>query len=354
MRKIVYLTTEEPVSARHVLRAVSPLRVLRESGAAEVRMCTMGGSDDAVRGCVDAVAWADTIVVQRMCSWDLVRKIVNARLDRVAIVYEIDDDLLALPSDHPLHAQAAAGKDGVQRLLRRADAVTVTTPLLAEVMRVHNPRVFVLPNYIDPTLWPPLQPRAADNDAPLTVAYAGTFTHARDLAFLLPLIGRLRAAYPGRLRFSFMGCAPAALAQADDVTFDKGGYEYPVYAQKLRAAPFDIAIAPLEDTPFNRAKSNIKYLEYARCRIPGVYARLAPYASCVRDGENGLLASADPDEWFAKIRMLIDDAALRRRIADAAYADVENDHMIGAHAAAWLAVYDDAVRFVRNGRREVT
>jgi glycosyltransferase involved in cell wall biosynthesis len=350
MRKIAYLTAGEAVTACQMLRLASPLRVLSARGLAEIRTASIGESMQEAQQCLAAATWADLVVVQRMCTWDFVRTVVGRKLDSTAVVYDLDDDLFALPADHVLFSRAATGKDAMLRLAKRADALTVTCPALAERMRVYNPRVRELPNYLDETLWQNDVRRERRDGDLLTVAYAGSFTHQADLRFVMPLIERLRAKYPSRLRFAFFGCAPKDAAPADDLTYDVGGYAYPEYAKRMQHAGYDIAIAPLDDTPFNRVKSNIKYLEYARCRIAGVYARLDPYVTCVREGETGLLASSDPEEWFAKISMLIDDASLRRRIADAAYDDVEKKFLLAPHIEQWLSVYDEASAFVHNGR----
>ena len=49
---------------------------------------------------------------------------------------------------------------------------------------------------------------------------------------------------------------------------------YPMVLKNLNA---DIGLAPLEINDFNRAKSDLKILEYAVCGIPGVYTDIEPY-----------------------------------------------------------------------------
>jgi glycosyltransferase involved in cell wall biosynthesis len=350
MRKVVHLTSGEATSACQVLRLCSPLETLAAKGAISYRRVSVSETNESARACVEAVADADLVVVQRMCTWEFVRTLLARTLDRTAVIYETDDDLFSLPADHVLAERFAQGKDGVLRLMRRADAVTVTTEALALRMRAYAKRVYVLPNLIDERLWPASAQEARPIDAPIVIGYAGTFTHRDDLAFMTVLIARLRAAYSRRVRFVFFGCVPQGITSGDDVTCIEGGLTYDAYAKALPDVGFDIAIAPLEDTPFNRTKSAIKYLEYSRCRIPAVYARLDPYVNLVHEGETGLLAGSDPDEWFIKLRMLIDDRTLRCRIAEAAYADVASSHLLAPHADAWLSVYEDAVRFVRGGR----
>ena len=47
-------------------------------------------------------------------------------------------------------------------------------------------------------------------------------------------------------------------------------------------------LAPLEDTPFNRAKSDLKFLEYSALGLPTVASRVTPYLGI--DAHGGVLA----------------------------------------------------------------
>ena len=56
-----------------------------------------------------------------------------------------------------------------------------------------------------------------------------------------------------------------------------------------RASAWDVAVAPLHDTAFNRCKSDLKFLEYAALGLPGIYSDVVPYKHAVRHEETGLL-----------------------------------------------------------------
>ncbi len=87
-------------------------------------------------------------------------------------------------------------------------------------------------------------------------------------------------------------------------------------------ARFDINLAPLEvGNPFCEAKSELKFFEAALVEVCTVASPTGPMRRAIRDGETGRLADT-PAEWDAALRTLIDDPALRRRMAHAAYLDV--------------------------------
>lgn len=94
---------------------------------------------------------------------------------------------------------------------------------------------------------------------------------------------------------------------------------YPDYLRALSQT--DIAIAPLEQTLFNDCKSNIKFLEAAAVRVAAICSPCAAFLTIMHDGENGLLA-ADAEAWRNGFLSLARDDGYRKRLADAAYADV--------------------------------
>ena len=95
--------------------------------------------------------------------------------------------------------------------------------------------------------------------------------------------------------------------------------DYPTYVKRL--ASCDISIAPLEDSVFNDAKSNIKYIEAAIVRMPSVCSASAAFRTAIKHGETGFLA-ADDAAWEVSLLALVDDATLRVAVGQQAYEHV--------------------------------
>ena len=123
---------------------------------------------------------------------------------------------------------------------------------------------------------------------------------------------------------------------AEDADAD-GVVPYEVYERELRTA--DIALLPLDDTPFHRRKSDLKFLE---CAGNGVVALASPvvYGDTVADGRTGMIFR-NGEEFSEKLARLIEDRALRRRIAAAAYEYVKENRLLSAH-------YEKRVQFYRS------
>lgn len=95
----------------------------------------------------------------------------------------------------------------------------------------------------------------------------------------------------------------------------------------------DINLAPLVDSIFNRAKSEIKWIEAALVKVPTVASKIGAFSDEVVDGETGLLAT--DDEWFDKLESLVLSLELRQKLAESAYRAVlenctlsEKDEMV--------------------------
>lgn len=82
----------------------------------------------------------------------------------------------------------------------------------------------------------------------------------------------------------------------------------------------DINLAPLVDSVFNRAKSEIKWIEAALVKVPTIASHIGSFEDMMIDGQTGLLAK--DSEWKEKLESLILSADLRRELAENAYAFV--------------------------------
>jgi spore maturation protein CgeB len=87
---------------------------------------------------------------------------------------------------------------------------------------------------------------------------------------------------------------------------------------------WDIGLAPLLDIEFNRCKSHIKWMEYSMSKTPVLASRVYPYyekidnKDVIVDGKTGFLFS-DENEFKTKLKKLILDIELRKKIGDNAY-----------------------------------
>src|ERR1700761_6973895 len=84
----------------------------------------------------------------------------------------------------------------------------------------------------------------------------------------------------------------------------------------------EISLMPLEDTPFNRAKSDLKFIEAGAARLAAVASGVM-YSDSIDDGRTGLLFHS-PDELRDRLLRLVAMPELARSLGDAARSYVAN------------------------------
>jgi glycosyltransferase involved in cell wall biosynthesis len=228
------------------------------------------------------------------------------------VVAEVDDD----PRLWPALSRAEFFS------LRSCHAVQTSTAPLADFLRQYNPHVGLFPNQLAglPAPRPPAPAGAV-------TLFFGALNREPDWQPLLPGLNRLLAEHGERLRV----CVVHDRAFFDALQTSAKSFEpfcpYERYADVLRGC--DVALLPLLPTPFNRMKSDLKYLE---CAAHGVVALASPtvYEGSLVDGATGLLFRS-PEEFEERLRALIRDGELRARLAANAYAWVAQHRLLGQH-----------------------
>ncbi|SDI82487.1 Glycosyltransferase involved in cell wall bisynthesis [Frankineae bacterium MT45] len=282
------------------------------------------------------------VVVGQMVSDDARDAIwheMAARSDRnFAMIFEIDDDPWAINADNPARDYYTPERLRMMaRNIALSDAVTVSTPRLAEVVGQYNPNVYVLPNCIDASLIFMQRPPTRN----LTVGWAGGSAHREDFASVSK---ELRQFFRRNTKVEshLMGSRFAGLIGRPRDRFTSWSANPEEFFPKI---DFDIAIAPLAHNDFNRAKSDLKFIEYAALGIPTVATDFGPYADTVQHGVTGFLAKSQRD-WSLYLQALVNDAALRAEIGSNArkWATTRTIH---ANYGRWEAVYREVLANLR-------
>ena len=146
--------------------------------------------------------------------------------------------------------------------------------------------------------------------------FSGSISHNENFELIKPAIKQLLTKY-SNVQLHIVGIL--------DIPQDMKPFENQIVTHdyvdwdKLPAliSEVDINLAPLVDSIFNRAKSEIKWIEAALVKVPTVASNIGAFSDAVVDGETGLLAT--DEEWFDKLEALVLSPELRQKIADAAY-----------------------------------
>jgi GT2 family glycosyltransferase/glycosyltransferase involved in cell wall biosynthesis len=316
----------------------SPLATLRLVGpASEAGARLLHGANPGQIN-PELVEQADVVVIQRDFPRhvdETAQVITRARAGGKPVLFDLDDLLLELPEDNPdrLSHYYSEALFPMFDAICQADAVTTSTPTLASYLLPYNPRVLLLPNYLNDHLWTLSSPHKRDANSAVVVGYMGGPSHLPDLLAVTSALINIARRYGERVLIRFLGAEPPPeLQRLPNVAWVPAKtYHYAVFAADFVRQDYDIAFAPLKDNLFNRCKSHIKFLEYSAAGIPGVYSNLETYNGVVRTGQNGYLADG-LDEWEEYLSRLVEDPDLRYEIAYQAQETVRRDWLLSEHA----------------------
>jgi glycosyltransferase involved in cell wall biosynthesis len=266
-------------------------------------------------------AEADVILIQR----DAVRDVETAERILWAckrrgsrLIYEIDDDLFQIPTEHPEHAMYSRITPAMTSIAAAADTVIASTEILRQKMLRFNANTVTLPNYLDDRLWKLGSGDTQFDAGAVRVLYMGTMSHRDDLEFLGRAVRNMNPAVRDSLSIDVIGVACEA---------ESSGWFHPIRVPDFIAASYPRfvewiqsrnvwhwGVAPLLDTPFNRCKSSLKFLEYAALRLPSLCSDVQPYREAVRHDETGLLVVNDVQEWTHALQTAAMDSQLWGRL----------------------------------------
>lgn len=294
--------------------------------------------DQAHRLLPQIVQQADVLVINGVCSADLLSVIQRRKAACLLTVFEINDDVQEIQPSNPL--SGFFGQSENVRLFRRlalsSDAVQYSVPELQRIYGSLNRHGRVFLNQLAAP--PPL--RAARGGSEVSIGWGGSAGHLDDMAEVAPSLIRFVASQPNvtlRLMCSdkiwqLFDALPASRKQRTPV----GSIEdYYAFVSRL-----DIGIAPNRDRGFNRARSDVKFLEYAAFGAVPVLQRLVPYLDSVEHGENGFLFQ-NRTELLQLLERLVADGSERQRVRERAHAYVTGQRLQSAHAAERLAFYSE-------------
>lgn len=292
--------------------------------------------DQAHRKLPHLLEQADVLVMNGVCSADLLPVLQVRKQARRASVFEINDDVQAIQKSNPLAGFFAQAEN--LRLFRRlalcSDAVQYSVPELQRLYGWLNQRGRVFLNQM--VAPPPLRPLS--DTGQVNVGWGGSAGHLEDLAEVAPALIAFVQAQPSVTLhlmcsdkiWSLFDALPAERKRRTPVGSIDDYYGF--------VSQLDIGLAPNRDAGFNRARSDVKFLECAAFGAVAVVQRLAPYLDSVKHGENGFLFDTSA-ELVSVLERLVADPGERRRVRTEAHVYVMQERLQAEHAAERLAFY---------------
>ena len=221
-------------------------------------------------------------------------------------------------------------QDPAQLTFRGVHAIQTSTPALAEVLRARNPEIAIFPNAIDvlPEVRNFAEPRA------LTMFF-GALNREQDWRDYIPIINDVAEMAGERLKFQVVHDDAFFNALTSPHKAFTPICDYPTYNDILGRC--EISFMPLADNGFNRAKSDLKFIEAAAHRVVSL-ASTVVYGDSIVDGQTGYLFR-DPQEFRSRLMRLLVMPELARTVGDRARTYVAQERMLAYQVKPRLEWY---------------
>lgn len=260
----------------------------------------------------------EIVYMQRLMHDTLANHIRMAQATGQIIVNDLDDWYWGLHpsnsawiSSHPKESPSE-NINHYKSVLNASDYVTVSTPYLADRISsfVHCP-IVVLQNTVDTARFSPVKHQ---HTIP-TVGWVGSTNHrSNDLEILAGIIKPLYNDNQIVLMHAGHHYGAPTVASKWGVPEESVETLSAVDPEQYPSLlTMEIGIAPLNDTPFNHAKSDIKVLEYSASGIPWVASDLPSYRNLAKEWGVGRVAKK-ATQWIKHLKALKDPDV---RIAEA-------------------------------------
>ncbi len=276
----------------------------------------------------------DITLMQQSTDEDDLRAVRRLRELGIAVVWDTDDDIRAVPRNSPAYHRFG-GRRGVKQAFARTveiarAASTMTTPSehLAAIYRAEGvEHVAVIENYLARDA---VRHAQRPRHPGIVIGCVAGLEHERDIRRLKigKALERVLARHEG-VSVTAIGC---------DLGLKDPRYRWhrKVSLEELQrlSLGFDIGIAPLADGPMTRGRSNVKLKEYAAAGAMWLASPLGAYIG-MGEPEGGLLV--DDDGWTSALSQLLDERERRAELTSAARSWVRGQ-TITSGGQRWEAV----------------
>lgn len=226
------------------------------------------------------------------------------------IVVDIDDHFHALSESNRAYQATDPEKNPDQnrehyfRIIENSDAIITSTPFLQDFHSDRHGDVRMVRNGIDIDRWSPRKDRGSRQ--PIVGWVGATPWRSNDLESISPFFGKILS--ENRMKFHHSGHTKNAPLACDQLNLNpricSAEGMRPILGYPKMFEKIDIGIVPLNDVPFNHAKSYIKGLEYAAAGVPFVASATPEYVFLAENGVGRV--ARNEQEWTSHISELSD------------------------------------------------
>ncbi len=217
--------------------------------------------------------------------------------------------------------------------IKMASRVIVGNAYLDSFARRFNENTAVIPTCIDVNSYKPKEHYGLSSPAAIGwVGLAYNFIHLNSIASVINKICREKGSE-----------LVVVSARKPPLDIPLQFVQWDLEKERDVIGSFDIGIMPLEDTPYSRGKCGLKVLQYMGAGVPVVASPVGVNREIISDGVNGFLANSH-EEWYEKLKMLIEDEELRVRLGREGRRTVEKGYDLEKFGDRLVSIYTEGMK----------
>lgn len=238
----------------------------------------------------------DIVFLQRPSTMVGLHIIKTAKLCNKPVWIDYDDDYISIPTTNPRHNLYAntVRQSQTRECMKLADVITVSTPFIADSIRANvdtKAEIIVIPNAWDPYLF---NTNFNGVERKKIVLWRGGDTHVKDVEIYKEAITKCFDHYP-EYDWVFYGhefdwIIDHAILKNQSKRLRL--YEFTdlmrYFTNCMQLCP-EIMIVPLEDNDFNKAKSNISFIEgtlFGASVMASALPEFTQFGDCIKTFSN--------------------------------------------------------------------
>lgn len=295
----------------------------------------------------------DVCIIQRYAITDYEKacEIVDfTKKNKIQLIFDIDD-AIGNTSKHKGNAYIKKIAKSINLIMNSSDVNWFSTEALANFYKSKCPVQMIVPNSLDPRMWPNKYQRKKEpekiNEEKIKFLYMGTRTHEKDFYELLyPAFNKLHDKYKDSFEVHVLGGVVTKKNEAwiNFIEFSDRNISYKEFMPIMDSLDgFHFGLAPLIDDDFNECKTDIKFLDYLAIGVTPVVSDVKAYSDIKEN-----VIKVENGRWYESLEniLLKNDFYLRNNVSAKEY--VWKDRSIAYITAMLIQAMSFSTAYVRS------
>lgn len=254
---------------------------------------------------------------------------IIAKIFKKKIIYDFDDAIW-IPDSGNSVLKFIKCHWKISYICKWAHRIAAGNEYLCHYANAYNQNVVLLPTCVDTEKKHNCIKN--QNSSTVTIGWTGSHSTLRYLDPIVPVLQSLANSYQVKIiiicnrkpQFSIEGLKFISWNEVTEIE---------------DLLQINIGIMPLEKDQWSAGKCGFKLIQYLSLGIPAVASPVGVNKIIIRHGNNGFLAT-NLNEWENYLRLLIQDAGLRKRFGEQGRQKIKNEYSLQANEGTFLGLFN--------------